>query len=31
MFSTLVMAGLQAWHQLGRSTDGMIRHIVDAV
>jgi hypothetical protein len=31
MFSTPVMAGLQTWHKLGRSTDGMIRHVVDSV
>jgi hypothetical protein len=31
MYSIPFMAGLQTWHRHGRSTDGMIRHVVDSI
>jgi hypothetical protein len=31
MYSTLTMAALMVWYLLGRSSDGLIRHIVDSL
>jgi hypothetical protein len=31
MYSTPVMAVLMVWHRLGRSTDGLIWHVIDSL